>query len=93
MDRREFLSVTALAGCAGLSPGTLAKELPGQRLEAAEMIGQLRKEEGQAPLQGAAWCSADGEGAGFVCRFAAGALAKAQYLVADMLLDGNVLGP
>jgi hypothetical protein len=91
MDRREFVSVTALAGCARLSPGTLAKELPGQRLGAAEMIGQLRKEEGKAPIEGATWYSADAEGAGFVYRFAAGALAKAQYLVADMLLDGNVL--
>jgi hypothetical protein len=91
LARREFLSVAALASCSQLAVGAFAKELPGQRLDAAETIGQIRKADGQAPVEGATWYVVTSEGAGFVYRFAAGALAKAKYLVADMLVDGNTL--
>src|ERR1017187_10344891 len=82
LARREFLSVAALASCSQLAVGAFAKELPGQRLDAAETIGQIRKADGQAPVEGATWYVVTSEGAGFVYRFAAGALAKAKYLVA-----------
>ena len=91
LDRREFLSVAALAGCAELAPNAFATDVPGQRLDAAETIGQIRKDEGRTPIEGATWYVAEAEGAGFVYRFPVGALVKAKYVTTDMLLDGTTL--
>ena len=90
-DRREFLAAATAAGCVALAPGATAAPLPGRPLEVTETVGGLRKESGPAPVEGAAWYGAAAEGAGFVYRFEAGALARAKCLVMDMLLDGNTL--
>ena len=52
-------------------------------------IGAIVREGGKAPLPAAAWYCADTEGAGFACRFDAGALAGQAFLTADFLLDGD----
>jgi len=83
MKRRDFLAMAALAG--------LAKGFPGEPLAAAEMIGPIRKEDGSAPVDGPRWYVAEAEGAGVAHRFPRGALAKAKYIAADMLLAGDTL--
>jgi len=50
--------------------------------------GSIARETAAAPLAGAAWHHAEAEGAGFTCRFVAGALAGQTFLTADFLLDG-----
>jgi len=61
------------------------------KLEPTEVLGGLRREAGEAPLPGATWYVAEARGDGLVYRFPAGALAKARYLTADLLLDGDEL--
>ena len=91
VNRREFLSATAAAACVSLSQGAFGQELPGEKLQPAGMLGKLCKAEGEAPIAGAAWYVAESEGDGLRYAFPAGALAKAKYLAADMLLDGATL--
>ena len=82
--RRQFLAAASATGC------LRSFAQPAFRLE-PQLIGGIRREEGTTPLAGAAWFSADTEGAGLTCRFAAGSLLKAKYLTTDMLLDGPSL--
>ena len=91
VGRREFLQVTAMAGCTILIPRAYGSPVEGARLEVAETIGSLGTETGKAPIEGASWFTAQAEGEGFAYRFPAGYLLKAKYLTADMLLDGNNL--
>ena len=88
LGRRAFLGAAVLAGCGARSA---AAAIPGERLEAGAMVGALKKEDGRTPLEGAVWYSAESEGAGLVHRFTAGRLARARFLGADMLLDGETL--
>ena len=80
IHRRQFLSAAALA----TMPVRAA-----QRLDAAELIGKIKKDAGKAPIDGATWYTAESEGDGIACRFPAGALAQAKYITGDMLLDGT----
>jgi hypothetical protein len=84
LDRRQFLAVSALAG-----PAALSAAPPSEQILSAGMIGKLRHDLADAPLSGASWYLSDAEGDGLSYRFPAGTLAKANYLWADMLLDGN----
>ena len=90
LDRRRFISVAASTGWVALAAES-GKALAGQRLTPSENVGQIQKQDGQPPVDGATWYVAEAEGAGLVYRFAPGALLKAKYLAADMLLDGNTL--
>jgi hypothetical protein len=54
-------------------------------------LGGLEPAADTAPIAGATWFTADEVGAGLEFRFPVGALAGAQYLTADWLLDGNQL--
>jgi len=90
LDRRRFLSVALSTGWAGLAPGS-AQPLPGERLLVSENVGQVQKQEVQAPIDGATWYVAEAEGSGLIYRVAPGTLLRARYLAADMLLDGNTL--
>ncbi|HVN82908.1 MAG TPA: hypothetical protein VMW38_28250 [Terriglobia bacterium] len=91
LGRREFLQVTAMAGCTILIPSAYGNPIDGMKLEVAETIGGLGTEPGTAPIAGASWFTAKAEGDGFAYRFPAGYLSKARFLTADMLLDGNNL--
>jgi len=53
--------------------------------------GGLKQEEGAAPVPGALWYTTEKEDAGLSYGFPAGALAKARYLMADLLVDGNTM--
>lgn len=55
------------------------------------LTGGLREEPGEAPIPRASWYVAEGDEAGLCYRLPTGALARAQYLWADYLLDGNTL--
>jgi len=88
VGRRQFISLAALSA---LTPGVFASELAGDRLAISETLGPIRKDEGQAPIEGATWYVAGDINAGFVHRFEPGWLAKGTSLAADMLLDGNTL--
>ena len=91
MNRRQFISVSALsAGAAMISHGRAA-DTGGLRLDPRSLIGGMRKEEGSTPLDGASWYVAGTVDDGFEYLFPPGTLAKARYLAADMLLDGNTL--
>jgi hypothetical protein len=57
-------------------------------LEPDYLLGTLTPEEAEAPIEGATWYTAEAPGDGLVYTFPVGALADADYLVADMLLDG-----
>ena len=89
LDRRQFISVALSTGWA--APGTSAQALPGERLIPSEDVGQIQRQDGRPPVDGATWYVAEAEGAGLVYRFAPGKLLRARYLAADMLLDGNTL--
>ncbi|MFW6163215.1 MAG: hypothetical protein ACODAJ_10640, partial [Planctomycetota bacterium] len=51
--------------------------------------GGLRREEGEGPLEGAAWYVAQAEGDGLSYRVEPGTLTEAAWLTADLLLDGE----
>ncbi len=84
MQRRSFLTVTALGAGAALP-------LPAQKLGVWTTVGSLREEDGTPPLAGARWFSADKTGDGMSYAFPAGTLARAKFLTADMLLEGKDL--
>jgi len=69
-----------------MSEHTLPLELVPDRL-----LGGLEQEEKAAPLSGATWYTAREIGDGLAYTFTPGALAEAEYLTADMLVDGNHL--
>ena len=61
------------------------------QLAPERMLGGLKREEGERPLAEATWYVAEAEFDGLEYRFPAGALARAAYLTADLLVDGNRL--
>jgi len=69
------------SGCGG--------DIEGLRLTPLETLGSLELDHAEAPIKGATWYVAEDAGDGVAYRFPAGALAKAECLTADMLLDGN----
>ncbi len=64
---------------------------PDQPLVPSRALGGLLQEAAPSPLAGGLWYTARAVGDGLEYRFAAGALAAARYLAADLLLDGNQL--
>ncbi len=82
MSRRDVLTIAPLAAAAALR---------GEPLQNPELSGKIRKDPAPAPVPGAAWYVAEAENAGLVYRFPAGALAKVNYVSADMLADGNTI--
>jgi hypothetical protein len=54
-------------------------------------LGGLREVDAPAPIAGATWYEAHAVDDGLTYRFEAGALARARFVVADLLLDGNHL--
>jgi hypothetical protein len=78
-------------GLLALAPLAAAPMLEGEPLPAPELSGKIRREEGPAPVSGATWYVAEAENAALVYRFPAGTLAKARYVSADMLADGNTI--
>jgi hypothetical protein len=81
LNRREFILITSAAAPA------LAQNRESTRLQPSEILGSIKKEDTKAPIDGATWYVAQSEKDGIACQFAPGTLAKAKYLVADMLLD------
>lgn len=59
------------------------------RLAPDEVLGRLAREDGDAPIAGATWYVAEGVGDGLGYQVAPGALAHAEYITADLLVDGN----
>jgi hypothetical protein len=60
-------------------------------LRPEKLVGSLRKEDAAAPVEGATWYTAAEAGDGLAFTFPAGALAGADFLTADLLVDGNRL--
>ncbi|MBM3746567.1 MAG: hypothetical protein FJW34_12295 [Acidobacteria bacterium] len=85
IDRRGFLAVTTLAGAAKAA----AQKIQGNALLPTATLGGLKRDGTDTPIAGATWHIAEKPGDGFSYQFAPGTLAKAQYLAADMILDGN----
>jgi hypothetical protein len=61
------------------------------KLTVDRSLGGLQKETADAPIAGAIWYTATKPGDGLAFSFPAGALAGANYLTADFLVDGNHL--
>ncbi|UCC68898.1 MAG: hypothetical protein JSV79_02945 [Armatimonadota bacterium] len=59
------------------------------RLEPEKMLGGLVREDGETPIPDASWYVAEAVGDGVAYRIAPGALAAAEYLTADLLVDGD----
>jgi len=90
-NRREFLTVTALSGAALLETAGCAKKSPGVTLTVAGTLGGLKQDGADTPIEDATWYVAEKAGDGLSYKFEPGTLAKAEYLTADFLLDGNHL--
>ncbi len=60
-------------------------------LEPEETLGEMAREAGEAPIAGARWYVAKSEKDALLYRFPAGSLSEAEYLTADLLVDGNRL--
>ena len=91
LNRRKFISVSLLSAGAAIIPYGRTPAAIGLRLDPRSMLGSVRKEEGSTPIDGASWYVADSIDSGFYYLFPPGALAKARYLAADMLLDGTTM--
>ncbi len=89
--RRAFFQAGAGLASAVLVPTAVAAPLPGRALASPVPIGGLKRKDGETPLPGAVWYSAQSQGDGLSWQFRAGMLSKARYLAADMLLDGDTL--
>jgi len=100
LSRRQFLRLTGLAAIAALLPGERSaseetrmptgSKLP-LRLSPEGTFGSITREDAAAPIPDATWYAADQPESGLLYRFPAGALGRARYLTADMLLDGNTM--
>lgn len=88
IDRRDFIRAGACS--LFLLPAGCRRRL-GTPLRPEAVLGSLRREEGETPISDARWYVAEEMGDGLDYRFPTGTLAGAQYLTADMLLDGNHL--
>lgn len=88
-DRREFLTVTALTGSTLLQTPGCARKIPGVTLTPDGTLGGLKQDGTNTPIDDATWYIAEKTGDGLRYQFPPGTLAKAEYLTADMLLDGN----
>jgi len=84
MNRRDFISVTALSTTSALAVGAPA-------MGAWKTSGTIREDAGAVPLADGKWYVAEASGDGITCEFPAGALASARCLTSDMLLDGGEL--
>ncbi|MGC9328653.1 MAG: hypothetical protein ACP5I1_13540 [Candidatus Hinthialibacter sp.] len=73
-----------------VSPGLYAAE-EGDLLSPASLLNGLKHEYGVVPIEGAVWYRAESVGDGLLYTFPKGMLAEAQYLVSDILVDGNHL--
>lgn len=82
LNRREFIVAPLLAA---------AGKLSGEALSPTGLMGNIRRESGAAPVEHAGWYTAETENAALTYRIRAGALAKARYLAADMLADGDTI--
>ena len=100
LNRREFVKLAGLVALGGmlLAARGSAEEMTMRgetrlplRLTPDEMFGSITKEEGEAPIPGATWYVVDKQESGLTYRFPAGTLAKASYLTADLLLDGDTM--
>jgi hypothetical protein len=91
LDRRGFIQLCTLAG-SGLvvygASGTPAGDAD-LVLKPASLLGKIKEDGRDAPIERATWYRAEDEGAGLQYRFEPGALASARYLTADALLDGS----
>ncbi len=100
LDRREFLrlvgwSVLAAALPASRSSGEESSMSPKPSLPFIltpdDFQGKIAPVEGEAPFPEASWFRADAEESGLVYRVPPGALAEAQYLTADLLVEGDTI--
>ncbi len=83
MRRRVFLSA--------LAAGSAAAAVSGRRLDPVALTGKIVREDGRAPIDGAAWYVAEASGASIDFQVPPGALTSATHLTSDMLLDGDSL--
>lgn len=60
-------------------------------LQPTELLGKIEQVDAEAPIRGAVWYQGYQAGDGLLYQFPAGALVSANYLCADMLVDGNHL--
>ena len=69
----------------------ITTDLPLRLAPEEALLGGITREDAAAPLDGATWYNADNIGDGLAYRFPVGALARAGWLTADLLLDGRHL--
>lgn len=88
MNRRDFFGVTVVSGSA-LFLASCTDQESGLSLTEGEVLGDIKQEAGATAIENANWYVAENIGDGLSYSLPKGALAKAKYITADMLLDGN----
>ena len=96
-NRREFLQQSGMAVTTTILVGGIGVESPGAaepqpvfRLQPALLMGGLRRDSAAAPIEGAVWYEAPRAGTASSMR-SSPALGGAEWLAADLLLDGIYL--
>ena len=84
LDRRQFLSISALAA----APQGIRTAEP---IKSSGLLGKLATQEGAAHIDGAVWYVAQAPGDGMAFTFPEGFLANKQSITTDMLIDGHTL--
>lgn len=88
LNRRDFIGVTVGSGSA-LFLAACAQRKEGLHLQPEGLLGNIKIDEGQTPIENATWYIAEKVGDGVTYTLPKGALANATFITADMLLDGN----
>ncbi len=91
LNRREFVSVNAVAGLVFVANPGMAHAEQTDEIQPAQLLKGLRQESAEAPIADAVWYTADQTGEGLLYRFPKGKLTEIDYLSADFLVDGDHL--
>src|SRR5213080_688391 len=91
ITRRRFVELCAVAG-SGMPPrSSPVTAIEGVEIAPEKLLGNLKEDGRETPIEGARWYRSVGEGDGLRYRFKPGALTGAACLTADMLLDDSYL--
>jgi len=91
LNRREFVRLNAAAGAGLLLASDAAADNFPLELDPPELVNGLKRKRGKTPLENATWYEANETGEGLLYTFPKGLLARAAYLTADFLVDGEHL--
>src|SRR5437867_3017067 len=89
ITRRGFIELCAIAGSGIPARSSPVIAIEGVQIVPEKLLGNLKEDGRESPIEGATWYRSIAEGDGLLYRVEPGALSGAGYLTADMLLDGS----